>query len=87
MSGSRSSISQGVSYKEIAEFWDSHDLPEYWDALEPAEFEVDIQGETTYYPLEASLSAMLRSVARGKGVSPEILLNLWVQEKLHKLKK
>ncbi|PYV28148.1 MAG: hypothetical protein DMG24_02775 [Acidobacteria bacterium] len=65
----------------MSEFWDSHDLSECWDQLRPAEFEVDIQSEATYYPLEATLSAELRSIARKKGISPEVLLNLWVQER------
>jgi len=71
----------------LSEFWDSHDLSEYWDQLRPAEFEVDIQSEATYYPLKATLSAKLRSVARKRGISPEVLLNLWVQEKVRKVTK
>jgi len=78
---------QARSYKELSEFWDSHDLSEYWDQLRPAEFEVDIQSEATYYPLKATLSAKLRSVARKRGISPEVLLNLWVQEKVRKVTK
>jgi hypothetical protein len=87
MSENKSSISRARSYKELSEFWDSHDLSGYWDQLRPAEFDVDIQSEATYYPLEASLSAELRSIARKKGVSPEVLLNLWVQEKVRKAAK
>jgi len=71
----------------LSEFWDSHDLSEYGDQLRPAEFEVDIQSEATYYPLEATLSAELRSIARKRGISPEVLLNLWVQEKVRKVTK
>jgi len=41
-----------------------------------------IQSEVTYYPLDVTLSAKIRSIARRRGVSPETLLNLWVQEKL-----
>ncbi len=87
MSENKSSISRARSYKELSEFWDSHDLSEYWDQLRPAEFEVDIQSEATYYPLKATLSAKLRSVARKRGISPEVLLNLWVQEKVRKVTK
>ena len=87
MSENKSSISRARSYRELSEFWDSHDLSEYWDQLRPAEFEVDIQSEATYYPLKATLSAKLRSVARKRGISPEVLLNLWVQEKVRKVTK
>jgi hypothetical protein len=71
----------------LSEFWDSHDLSEYCAELRPAEFEVDIQSEATYYALEATLSAELRSIARKKGISPEVLLNLWVREKVRKVTK
>jgi len=82
MSKGRSSISKARSYKEISEFWDTHDFAEYWEQTQPVEFEVDIQSEVTYYPLDVTLSEKIRSIARQRGVSPETLLNLWVQEKL-----
>jgi len=82
MSKSRSSISKAQSYKEIGEFWDTHDLAEYWERTQPVEFELDIQSEVEYYPLDITLSERIRSIAKQRGVSPETLLNLWVQEKL-----
>jgi hypothetical protein len=74
--------SYAKSYKEIGEFWDTHDLGDYWDQTEPVEFEVDIQSETTYYALDRQLSQRLAKVAEEQGVSAETLLNTWVQEKL-----
>ncbi len=82
MEKNRTSISKATSYKEIGEFWDSHDLADYWDKTEPVEFEVDIQSEVTYYALDRELSAKIKSLARKRGVSADTLLNLWVQEKL-----
>ena len=76
MSENRSSISQAQSYKAMGEFWDTHDLTEYWDQTEPAEFEVDIQSEVTYYAIDSTLSVKLAKSARQHGVSPETLLNL-----------
>jgi hypothetical protein len=86
MKRNKSSISKARSYKEIGEFWDSHDLSEYWDQTRPVKFEVGIQSEITYYPLDSSLSAKIHSIAKQRGISPETLLNLWVQEKLQKEK-
>jgi len=82
MNRSNSSISKAQSYKEIGEFWDTHDLADYWEQTQPVEFELDIQSEVTYYPLDITLAAEVCSVAKRRGVSPETLLNLWVQEKL-----
>jgi hypothetical protein len=87
MSENRSSISKARSYAELSEFWDVHDLSDFWDKVRPARFKVEIESETTYYPVEASLSAALRSAARKRGVPPEVLLNMWLQERLRKAKK
>jgi metal-dependent HD superfamily phosphatase/phosphodiesterase len=82
MGKSRSSISKARSYREIGEFWDTHDLSEYWDQTTPVEFEVDIQSEATYYPIEKELSEKIHAIAKKRGVSPETLLNLWLQERV-----
>jgi CopG antitoxin of type II toxin-antitoxin system len=82
MTKSKSSISKASSYQEIGEFWDTHDLSDYWDQTKPVEFKVDIQSEAIYYPVESKLSAKISSIAKQRGVSPETLLNLWLQEKL-----
>lgn len=82
MKKDKSSISKAGSYKDIGEFWDTHDLADYWEKTQAAEFEVDIGSEMTYYPLDTTLSAKVRSIAKQRGITPETLLNLWVQEKL-----
>lgn len=78
----RSSISKVRSYKEIGEFWDTHDLSKHWEETQPAEFELALQFEVTYYPLDVALAEKVRTLAKQRGVSTETLLNLWVQEKL-----
>ena len=82
MNKGKSSISKAKSYKEIGEFWDTHDLTKYWDKTKPAKFEVDIQSEVTYYALDNELSTRIRVISRQRGISADTLLNLWVQEKL-----
>lgn len=85
MSDASSSISHSRSYQEIGEFWDTHDLADYWEQTEPAEFEVDIQSYATYYAVDRALSTRLNELARQRGVSTETLLNLLIQEKLEEL--
>ncbi len=86
MSKNRSSISKAQSYKEIGEFWDTHDLADYWGKTESVEFEIDIQSEVTYYAIDKELSAKIRDIAEKRGVSADTLLNLWLQEKLQEQK-
>jgi len=84
MKKNKSSISKARSYKQISAFWGTHALGDYWERTEPAEFGVEIQTEATYFPVETALSVKVRKIAQQKGVSPETLLNLWVQEKVGK---
>ncbi len=81
MQKNKSSISKAETYKEIGEFWDKNDLTDYWEQIEPVEFEIEIESQTTYFPVETNLSTKLAAVAKRHGVSPETLLNLWIQEK------
>ncbi len=82
MNESKSTISQAGSYKEIGDFWDTHDLADHWGQTEPVDFEVDLESEVTYYALDKELSEMLSEVAVERGISAGTLVNLWVQEKL-----
>ena len=82
MSKGRSTVSKAKSYKEIGDFWDAHDLSNFWDQTKKVEFEVDIQSEITYYSLDKKLSEQIQFIAQRRGVSADTLINLWVQEKL-----
>ena len=82
MAKNKTPISKAESYKEIGEFWDNHDLSDYCDTVIPVEFEVEIESNTTYFPVETNLSNNLVKIAKQHGVSPETLVNLWLQEKM-----
>lgn len=84
MAKRKSSISKATTYQEMGEFWDTHDTTDYEDQTFEVEFEVDLKSEVTYLPLEKTLSSRMRALAKQRGVSPETLLNLWIQEKLQK---
>ncbi len=86
MKRNKSSISNATSYREIGEFWDTHDLADYWDKTKPAHFDVELESETTFFGVEKSLSKKLAAVAKQKGVSSRALLNRWLEEKLSKKK-
>ncbi|MCI0494810.1 BrnA antitoxin family protein [candidate division KSB1 bacterium] len=82
MRKNKTSISKATSYKEIGEYWDIHDVTEIWDKTKRVKFDVQIESEVTYYPLENSLSERVQNLAEKQGVSSETLINLWVQQKL-----
>ena len=86
MRKNKSSISEATSYKETGEFWDTHDLTEFWDKTKKASFGVDIESEITYYAVDKKLSEKIQAIAQKRGVTADTLINLWVQEKLQEQK-
>jgi hypothetical protein len=70
------------SVEEAAEFWDSHDLGDYWDETKAAHFDVDIQRRVFLAALEPGLAKRISECARQQGVSTETLINLWLSERL-----
>jgi hypothetical protein len=82
----KSSISKAGTYAAIADFWDEHDLSDYWDQTRAVQADVDLESEESLYAIEKGISKTIRRAARERGVSPHTLINLWLQEKIQKLK-
>ena len=82
----KGTVSEAATYRELGEFWDAHDLSDFWGKTKTASFEVAIEEEVTYYAVDKTLSEKLRAIAQKQGVTADTLINLWVQEKLQKLK-
>jgi len=82
MKKSKSSISEARSYMDIGEFWDKHDLSDFWEKTRRVRFDVDIESEVTYYPIEQNLSKKIQLLARKQGLSSGTLVNLWLEQKM-----
>jgi len=54
------------SIDEAGEFWDTHDLTDYEEFLEPVEFEVDIKRRHFEIEVDEDCFIALRSAARRK---------------------
>jgi len=80
MNENKTSISGASSYREIGEFWDTHDLSDFWDQTHEVQMDVDADSSTIYFPVEKALAEKLRTEAEQRGVSAATLLNTWVQE-------
>ena len=55
MRGAKNSLSKARSYVEIGEFWDEHDLSDFWGKSKKVKFDVALEPEATYYPVKESL--------------------------------
>lgn len=79
-------IPQTSSYHEIAEFWDTHSLADYWEQTEPAEFEIDPQARRRYLvALDPGLLKRVRQIAHSRGLATESLVNLLLEQRLQEV--
>jgi len=76
----------GASIEEIAEFWDTHSLADYWDVTEEIEFEVDITKEPRWIELDEEIAQKVYEVAKRNNISVQILVNSWIKEKVWEYK-
>jgi|GEM_PF-284468 len=71
-----------ASLGDLVEFFDTHDLGEYWDQMPEAHFEVDIQRRTHLFALDEELADKLTEVALSKHIPSAVLINSWLREKI-----
>jgi len=70
-----------TTIEEAAEFWDTHDSADYEEYMRDVECQVNIKRRTYMISLDSNLYRKLRVIAKERGVKPETLVNLWLQEK------
>jgi hypothetical protein len=76
-------ISQAHTLEEIADFWDTHSLADYWDQTHEVQFEVRATRRRRI-TLDPDVYSWVEAQAHSRGVSPETLVNLWLVERLQK---
>ena len=77
------SISKAHTLEEIAGFWDTHSLADYWDQTHEVEFEVRAIRRRRV-TLDPDVYTWIEAQAHSRGVSIETLVNLWLVEQLQK---
>ena len=78
------SISGAHTLEEIADFWDTHSLADYWDQTHQVEFEVRAVRRRRV-TLDPDIYTWVETQAHTRGVSPETLVNLWLAERRQKI--
>ncbi len=71
-----------ASLDELVEFFDTHDLGEYWDQMPEAHFEVDIKTKTHIFVIDDELATKLSEIARLRQIPSQMLVNSWLREKI-----
>lgn len=76
------SIPKFTSLDQLVEFFDSHDMGEYWEDLPEVHFEIDIRRKTHFIALDDDLVEKVAAIARAKRVPSRTLINGWLREKI-----
>jgi hypothetical protein len=71
------------SIRELAQFWDAHDVTDFADELVEVPERVFSRRGAVTVALTAGELRTLRELAASQGVDEAALIRSWVQEKLH----
>ena len=72
------------SINELVDFFETHDLGDYWEQMPEANFEIKIKKRKHLIALAEDVAAQVTKIAKAKKVSSEVLINTWLKEKLRK---
>ena len=80
----QSRIPEFASRAEEAEFWDTHDVTDYWDELKPVDvrFAKNVSGGIISVRLDLETLQQLRALAEEKGIGATELVRTWILEGL-----
>ena len=81
----RTHIARATTIEEIAEFWDTHSLADYWDQTREVDVEILAQRRRRVV-IDPEVYERLAQLARKRGLHPETLNNMWLAERLAKEK-
>ena len=65
-----------------ANFWDKHDLADYWKDTKEVKIDVKVLPTPRYISLEKEIAKFIAKIARDQHITPETLVNLWLKERL-----
>lgn len=74
-----------MTYEEEANWWDTHDLGDYWDELEDVDIVFELhkpKDETIIVRLQKKFKDKLAKVAKAQGLNMSALARMWLMEKL-----
>ena len=74
-----------MSYKEEANWWDTHDWGEFWDDLEDVNMVVELdkpRDETVVLRIQKDVKDRIEKLARNRGLNLSTLARMWLMEKL-----
>ena len=77
-------LSQSKNFNEIVDFFETHDMGEYWDKMPKTHFDINIKKRKHLVALEEDIIDKLTEIAKSKKVSSVSLINSWLKEKIRR---
>jgi len=75
------------SVKGLVDFFETHDMGDYWEKMPEAHFDVNIKRRKHLVALEEDIVDKLTEIAKSKKVSSESLINAWLKDKIRRVTK
>ncbi len=72
------------SLDQLVDFFDTHDMGEYWEQMPEASFDIRIKRRRHLVAIDEEIIPKLNEIAKSRRVSSEKLINTWLKEKLSK---
>jgi hypothetical protein len=73
---------KATSLDKLVEFFETHDMGDYWENLPEAHFEIDIRRKTHLFALDDDLAEQVTAIAKAKRIPSRTLINDWLREKI-----
>jgi aryl-alcohol dehydrogenase-like predicted oxidoreductase len=70
------------SLDELVNFFDEHDMGEFYEQMPEADFTVDISRRQYLFALDAEVARKLTEIAKSRKITSEALANAWLIEKI-----
>jgi hypothetical protein len=80
-------LPRSKSFKELIDFFETHDMGDYWEKMPEAHFDVSIKKRQHLVALEEDIIDKLAEIAKSKKVSSESLINTWLKDKIRRATK
>jgi predicted DNA binding CopG/RHH family protein len=72
-----------MSEDEIAEFWETHDVSDYWDRMEEVKEKFIVRPKKAIsMRLDEKTITQLKVISRRKGIGYQTLIRMWIKERL-----
>ena len=70
------------TYEEAAEWFDTHDMSDYEDQMEPVDFHFDLRRNRDWVELERGIARNVRQLAKQQKIPTRKLVNKLLKERL-----